>query len=455
MKKKKVIALIGTLIVVGALGGAGYYYRSELMELLPFFQTARSDDKVYVEKLSRVMNTYTGVSNRYNGVVESQDSYEVNVDSSRTIDEILVQVGDTVEEGQALLTYDASDIEMQIKQANLELESINNEIDNYNKQIATLNEALGKTTDEDEKFSLTTDIQSLENSIEQSKIDLESKNLEISKYREQVEDSTLVSKQAGVVKEINESGTDANGNTAPFMTIMQTGEYRVKGSIDEQNVWMLTEGQEVLIRSRVDEAKTWSGTISKIDTENIQQDDEYASSYDSGTVSATKYPFYIALDSAEGLLLGQHVYIEMNEGQEEVKEGIWLYADYVVQDDTGAYVWAANDKNRLEKRYIELGEYDEALGEYEILSGLSEDDYITWPMTGLYEGVTAVTDASEVDYSSPLYNQESTEMMDEGFEEIYVGTERPEIPEGAELLYDVEDTESFDAEAVFDTEVAE
>ena len=76
-------------------------------------------------------------------------------------------------------------------------------------------------------------------------------------------------------------------------------------------------------------------------------------------------------------------------------------------------------------------------------------------MTGLYEGVTTVTDASEVDYSSPLYNQESTEMMDEGFEEIYVGTERPEIPEGAELLYDVEDTESFDAEAVFDTEVAE
>ena len=463
MKKKKVIALIGTLIVVGALGGAGYYYRSELMELIPFFQTARSDDKVYVEKLSRVMNTYTGVSNRYNGVVESQDSYKVTVDSSRTIDEILVQVGDTVEEGQALLTYDASDIEMQIKQANLELESINNEIDNYNKQIATLNEALGKTTDEDEKFSLTTDIQSLENSIEQSKIDLESKNLEISKYREQVEDSTLVSKQAGVVKEINESGMDASGNTAPFMTIMQTGEYRVKGSIDEQNVWMLTEGQEVLIRSRVDEAKTWRGTISKIDTENIQQDDEYASSYDSGTVSATKYPFYIALDSAEGLLLGQHVYIEMDEGQEEPKEGIWLYADYVVQDDTGAYVWAANDKNRLEKRYVELGEYNENLNEYEILSGLSEDDYITWPMTGLYEGVTTVTDASEVDYSSPLYNQESTEMPNEGMEDVYMEDTEWLYDEDTEWLYE-EDTEWLfeegdievrGAEAVFDTEVAE
>ena len=53
----------------------------------------------------------------------------------------------------------------------------------------------------------------------------------------------------------------ATGNSAPFMTILQTGEYRIKGSIDEQNVWMLSEGQEVVIRSRVDSTKTWSGTI--------------------------------------------------------------------------------------------------------------------------------------------------------------------------------------------------
>ena len=53
-----------------------------------------------------------------------------------------------------------------------------------------------------------------------------------------------------MVKEINQKGVDSNGNSAPFMTILQTGEYRIKGSIDEQNVWMLSEGQEVVIRSR-------------------------------------------------------------------------------------------------------------------------------------------------------------------------------------------------------------
>ena len=62
-------------------------------EKIPFLQSGKSDDKVYVEKVSKIMNTYTGNTNRYNGVVESQDSYEVNVDSSRTIKEILVKVG--------------------------------------------------------------------------------------------------------------------------------------------------------------------------------------------------------------------------------------------------------------------------------------------------------------------------------------------------------------------------
>lgn len=428
MKKKKIIIPVITIAVIGAVGGTGYYYRDNVMDMaaeainvvsekIPFLKSGKSDDKVYVEKVSKIMNTYTGNTNRYNGIVESQDSYEVNVDSSRTIKEILVKVGDEVEEGQTLVTYDTSDLEMQVKQAKLELEGIQNEIDSSNKKIATLTDELNKTTDEDDQFSLKTDIQTEENSIEENKLDLESKNLEISKYQDQIKASMVVSKRSGVVKEINENGTDSNGNNAAFMTILQTGEYRVKGSIDEQNVWMISDGQTVVIRSRVDENQTWNGTISKIDTDNVQKSDDDSSS--DSSVSATKYPFYVELPSAEGLLLGQHVYVELDEGQDEQKEGIWLYSNYVVQDDGGAYVWAANEKNCLEKRYVELGKYDENLAEYEILSGLAQNDYIAWPMEGLYEGVTTVTDASEVDYSSPLYNQDGTEMLDYGTEMLY------------------------------------
>lgn len=468
MSKKKIGILLGTVVVIAALGGTGFYFREDIKGMLPFLQEGSSEDKVYVEKVSKIMNQYAGISNRYNGTVESQDTFEVNVDSSRTIDKIQVEVGDIVEEDQVLVSYDTSDLKMQIQQANLEVESINNDIDNYSKQIETLNQEREKVA-ESEKFSYTTQIQSLENSIAQKRFDLESKQLEISKYETQINNSTVKSKVSGVVKEINEKGMDSNGNPAPFMTILQTGEYRVKGSIDEQNIWTLTEGQPVVIRSRVDDSATWNGVISLIDTENPGQSggNSYYYGYDSGTESATKYPFYIELDTAEGLILGQHVYIEMDQGQEEVKEGLWLYGSYIVQDDGEPYVWTANDRNRLEKRYVELGEYDADMDEYEIISGLTGSDYITWPMPGLYEGVTTVTNEAEVDYSAPLYNQE---MDDMGGEAVF-GTESYEnmdefLPEdGGEMGYeevtelpmeqDMELTEAGTEEPAGDAEVEE
>lgn len=437
MGKKSVGILIGVAAVVAVLGGTGYYFRDDIRQMIPIFDDGTSEDKVYVEKVSRIMNQYTGVSNRYNGVVETQDSYEVNVDSSRTISEIKVEAGDEVEEGQTLVTYDTSDLTMKIEQAKLELEGIQNEIDNYNKQIDTLTKEMEKV-EESERYDYTTQIQNIQNSIAQKQFDMESKKLEISKEQKQVSSSSVVSKVAGVVKEINEKGVDSNGNSAPFMTILQTGEYRIKGSIDEQNVWMLSEGQEVVIRSRVDSTKTWSGTIGKIDTESPQQGNDngyYSTSSAGDTQSASKYPFYVDLDSVDGLILGQHVYIELDQGQEEVKEGLWLYGSYIVQDEDTPYVWAANEKNHLEKRYIELGEYDADMDEYEIVSGLAEYDYIAWPMAGLYEGVTTVTDEAEVDYSSPLYNQPADENLYDT-EGVY----------DTELLYDVLDS-------VYDTEL--
>ncbi len=120
---------------------------------------------------------------------------------------------------------------------------------------------------------------------------------------------------------------------------------------------MLSEGQEVVIRSRVDSTKTWSGTIGKIDTESPQQgnDNDLQHLFGGRHAVSVKYPFYVDLDSVDGLILGQHVYIELDQGQEEVKEGLWLYGSYIVQDEDTPYVWAANEKNRLEKHYIELG----------------------------------------------------------------------------------------------------
>lgn len=189
----------------------------------------------------------------------------------------------------------------------------------------------------------------------------------------------------------------------------------------------------------MDEELTWTGTITKVDTENTITNNNYYYS-DSGdeTTTSSKYPFYVALDSMEGLILGQHVYIELDMGQQPTKEGVWLYSYYLVMDDGDPYVWMANGKDRLEKRVVELGEYDENTDQYEIKSGLTEEDLIAFPMPGLYEGVTTVTNAEEVDYDSPLYQQDDSEIpLDEDmlYDEMLYDTE---YPMDDEMMYSTE-----------------
>lgn len=429
MSKKKIGIIVGVIVAVLALAGVGIYLLSGAVV------SGDSENKVYVEQVSDIISVNAGMQSRFNGVVESQASHEVKVDSSRKIAKIHVAVGDEIKVGQKLVTYDTSDLQLQIDQANLEVESINNDIANYTNQIINQN-TFYQSAEEGEKQYILSEIQNLQNSISQRQFDLQSKQLEIEKYQEQIKKSYVNSEVAGIVKEINETGIDANGNSAPFMTILESGEYRVTGSIDEQNIWTLTEGMPVILRSRVDETITWTGSIEKIDTENPQQSNNNYYYYGSETVMASKYPFYVALDSVEGLILGQHVYIELNEGQEEEKTGIWLTASYIVQEKDSAYVWASNSRNRLEKRTVELGEYDEMMDQYQILSGLTEEDYICWPMDGLYEGVSTVTNIEEQVWNPEI---EDDAMMDEGMMDEYydMGTEF------MEEVYDIEMTTEF------------
>jgi len=420
MSKKKIGIIAGVIISVLIIGGLGIYFISGAPV------GGGSESKVYVEKVSSVIGLDAGAQSRFNGVVETQDAHEIKVDSSRKIAKIHVSVNDEIKVGQTLVTYDTSELELQMALAALEVESINNEIASCVAQINILAEQSADLPAEDQMY-YQSEIQNYYNDISQKQFDVQSKQLEIAKYQEEINESVVVSDVSGIVRAINEDEMDASGNTAPFMSVSQGGEYRVKGTIDEQNIWTLSEGQSVILRSRVDESITWTGSIDKIDTENpMQQNNDYY--YEGGdSIRATKYPFYITVDNLEGLILGQHVYVELNEGQTEEKEGIWLSSSYLVMEEDSTYVWASNSREKLEKRTVEVGEYDETLDQYQIVAGITEEDYICWPMEGLYEGVTTVTDMAEQVWG--IEGDFSEEMgMDEEFleEEFDMGEEFPE-----------------------------
>lgn len=452
MSKKKVGIIIGAVVVVAAIATGGLYFSGVLGK-----GGGSSSDKVYVESVSTIMGAGISGNNRYSGVIEPQESWDVNKDESRTIAEVFVEVGDEVAEGAQLFSYDVDELELQLEQQKLELEGIDNEISDYNSQIADLQKEKASAP-ADQQLDYTTRIQSLQTSIKQSEYNRRSKESEMEKTKKSMENSVVTSKIAGVVKSINDNNNDEYGNSTAYMTILATGEYQVKGAVNEQNRGMISEGLPVIVRSRVDEELTWSGSITKLDTENTISNNNngfYTDSSDEMTTSS-KYTFYVALDSMDGLMLGQHVYIELDMGLQPVKEGVWLYSYYIVMDDGDPYVWSSNGKDRLEKRVVELGEYDENLDQYEIKSGLTEEDLIAFPMPGLYEGVTTVTNPEEVDYDAPLYQQDGTEspMEDEFLYDTEFPMEGGEIDENGTGIDEVVPID-MDKDMPDDAEVAE
>ena len=205
-----------------------------------------------------------------------------------------------------------------------------------------------------------------------------------------------------------------------YIKILAAGDYRIKGSVNEQNLQNLQalydSATPVIVHSRVDDSKTWNGTISEIKTDKAEDNSDssygWGNSSDSGS---SNYTFYVELDTSEGLILGQHVYLEADEGQQEEKTGMWLGEYYIEQDDDGtAYVWMANKDNVLEKHPVTLGDYDEDLMEYEIKDGLSEDDYITVVQDGLTEGTPVIYNDYSSDGMSGFDSLDgSGEMMDD------------------------------------------
>ena len=188
----------------------------------------------------------------------------------------------------------------------------------------------------------------------------------------------------GRVTAISEEGTDEYGKPKAYITIQQTGSYRVKGTLNELQRGAIMEGSRIRMESRRNPEEFWMGTVTLVDYENPVQNNNngyYISGGSDEMSASSKYPFYVELDSSEGMILGQHLYLTVaGEEEAEQPEGVTLGSAFIAYNEDGTtYVWADNGQGRLEKRALELGDYDMNRDAYQILSGLSEEDYVAFP----------------------------------------------------------------------------
>ena len=448
--KKRIIIVLGILIAAGGIGsGVWYHFNGS-------GQSGSGDTVVYVSKVSVITGAETAATNRFAGVVEPQETVNVKIESGRKVKEVQVKTGEEVKKGQLLFEYDLSSIEDDLKQAQLDLDRLKNEQISLTEQISTL-EAEKKKAKAEDQLSYTIEIETNKMNLKKNEYSQKSKQSEIDKLQSATQNTEVRSEIDGVIQKIDTSkmtsddgdsvddssamdstsSSDSSSDSSAFITILSTGAYRVKGKVNEQNRDSIVPGEAVIIRSRVDSSKTWKGTMGSIDVNNGTSDDSsndmyfgMSSTSSDDQTTSTSYPFYVELDSSENLMLGQHVYIERDIGQDDQKDGLWLSDYYILDTDTNEpYVWATNDKNRLEKRYVTLGKHDDDLGEYEIVDGLTKKDAIAFPTEALEEGektevgdlaqtmsggADGITDmeSSADDFTEPDMDESSTDTTD-------------------------------------------
>ena len=377
--KKLLVILLGAALLLGVLAGCG----------------GNTEDAVTVQKVSDITaQGSVGLVNRYAGLVVSGETATVKKGDKKVL-ETYVKEGDFVTEGDVLFCYDNEAMELQLSKLLLELEGYENTIMNAEEDIPNL-ERQRDAAPAAQKLTYSLQIQELQANMREATYNKGLKEREIENLQEALEDTDVRAPISGRVMSVKDSDNTSSGSgdtsgSDAYITIMDMTTYQVKGTINELNVGTLSEGMNVLVRSRLNEDVTWSGVLERIDWETKVQDNNNRYYYGSGSgdemTTSSKYPFYVKLNDVTGLILGQHVYIEPDYGQQEVRKGLWLPEYYICDAASSPYVWAANGRDRLEKRSVALGDYDAERGEYQIVSGLKETDYIAFPMEELTAGM--------------------------------------------------------------------
>ncbi len=371
---KKAAFLLALVMLLGLLPGCG-----------------QAEGEASVQSVSMICGLGSvGLADRFGGIVSPLGETKIKKDDSLTVDTIKVKVGDTVAVGDVLFTYDLSELQRNLEKAQLELEQQQNQLENKESEKKDLEEQRDQTGDDAARREYTLQIREANLDILTYKANISSKKKDIEKVQNNLKNASVKSEVAGEVQAINENGgSDNNGNPLPFMTIVETSGFRVKGYVNENNAAALREGTEVIIRSRVSD-QTWKGSVDTVDWNNPVQQQSY---YDSDTSLSSKYPFYVTLDEGDGLLLGQHVYIEPDYGQEDEQDAsaINLPSYFISDPDGKPWVWAQSSKGKLEKRDLKLGEYNADTDTYPVLEGLTAEDYIAYPDESLKAGMACVT----------------------------------------------------------------
>ncbi|EUC79708.1 MULTISPECIES: efflux RND transporter periplasmic adaptor subunit [Streptococcus] len=377
-KKWQLYTAIGvaSAIVIGAAG------------ILIFRQPSQSAVKEETSHIVTAKEGSVASSVLLSGTVTAKNEQYVYFDASKgDLDEILVSVGDKVEEGQALVKYSSADAQAAYDAADRAVAKADRHIEELNK--ARENASAASTSPQvpteaglpEQAQATTSSVSSIDSQISDAKDNRADAVAQLNKAQAQLDAATVLSTLEGTVVEVNRNVSKSpTGNSQVVVHIVSNENLQVKGELSEYNLANLSVGQEVTFTSKVYQDKSWTGKISYIS--DYPKNNGEAANAALGGNTGSKYPYTVDVTSDIGeLKQGFSVSVEVKNKS----KAILVPLTSVVTENDKNYVWLLDDQKKAKKVEVTLGNAD--ADNQEITSGLTDGaKVISNPTSSLEEG---------------------------------------------------------------------
>jgi efflux transporter, RND family, MFP subunit len=377
-KKWQLYTAIGvaSAIVIGAAG------------ILIFRQPSQSAVKDETSHIVTAKEGSVASSVLLSGTVTAKNEQYVYFDASKgDLDEILVSVGDKVEEGQALVKYSSADAQAAYDAADRAVAKADRHIEELNKarENASVAPASPQVPTEaglpEQAQAATSSVSSIDSQISDAKDNRADAVAQLNKAQAQLDAATVLSTLEGTVVEVNRNVSKSpTGNSQVVVHVVSNENLQVKGELSEYNLANLSVGQEVTFTSKVYQDKSWTGKISYIS--DYPKNNGEAANAALGGNTGSKYPYTIDVTSDIGeLKQGFSVSVEVKNKS----KAILVPLTSVVAENDKNYVWIVDDQKKAKKVEVTLGNAD--ADNQEITSGLTDGaKVISNPTSSLEEG---------------------------------------------------------------------
>lgn len=377
-KKWQLYTAIGvaSAIVIGAAG------------ILIFRQPSQSAVKEETSHIVTAKEGSVASSVLLSGTVTAKNEQYVYFDASKgDLDEILVSVGDKVEEGQALVKYSSADAQAAYDAADRAVAKADRHIEELNKarENASAAPASPQVPTEaglpEQAQAATSSVSSIDSQISDAKDNRADAVTQLNKAQAQLDAATVLSTLEGTVVEVNRNVSKSpTGNSQVVVHVVSNENLQVKGELSEYNLANLSVGQEVTFTSKVYQDKSWTGKISYIS--DYPKNNGEAANAALGGNTGSKYPYTVDVTSEIGeLKQGFSVSVEVKNKS----KAILVPLTSIVTENDKNYVWLVDDQKKAKKVEVTLGNAD--ADNQEITSGVTDGaKVISNPTSSLEEG---------------------------------------------------------------------